>query len=90
MGRGHLDRLVLTHYDTDHISGVETLLSRVDVDTLVVPGLPDSAAGEAPLEAARAQGTTILVLQEETAWELGTGTLTVYPRWATARATRRG
>lgn len=79
MGCGHLDRLVLTHYDTDHISGVETLLSRMDVDTLVVPGLPDSAAGEALLEAARAQGTTILVLQEETAWELGTDTLTVYP-----------
>lgn len=79
MGCGHLDRLVLTHYDTDHISGVETLLSRMDVDTLVVPGLPDSAAGEALLEAARAQGTTILRPQEETVWELGTGTLTVYP-----------
>lgn len=79
MGCGHLDRLVLTHYDTDHISGVETLLSRMDVDTLMVPGLPDSAAGDALLEAARAQGTEILILQEETAWDLGTGTLTVYP-----------
>lgn len=79
MGCGRLDRLVLTHYDTDHISGVETLLSRMDVETLVVPGPPDSPAGEAVLAAARAQGTEILMLQEKTVWTLGTGTLTVYP-----------
>lgn len=79
LGCGRLDRLVLTHYDEDHISGVATLLARMDVDTLVVPSLPDSAAGEAILDAARAQGTQVQVLQEETVWDLGTGSLTVYP-----------
>ena len=79
MGCGHLDHLVLTHYDMDHISGVETLLARIDVDTLVVPSLPDSVAGEAVLEAARTQGTEIQMLQEKTVWDLGSGTLTVFP-----------
>ena len=76
---GCLEHLVLTHYDTDHISGVETLLSRIDVETLVVPGLPDSAAGNALLEAAREQGTQVQILREETVWDLGASTLTVYP-----------
>ena len=79
MGCGRLEHLVLTHYDTDHISGVETLLSRIDVETLVVPGLPDSAAGNALLEAAREQGTQVQILREETVWDLGASTLTVYP-----------
>ena len=33
----HLDGLILTHFDKDHSSGAEYLLSRVQVDALIVP-----------------------------------------------------
>ena len=36
-GITYIDGLILTHYDTDHISGVHQLLERVDVGVLFLP-----------------------------------------------------
>jgi competence protein ComEC len=36
-GADRIDALILTHYDEDHVSGVETLLSLVPVDTVYLP-----------------------------------------------------
>jgi ribonuclease BN (tRNA processing enzyme) len=43
MGCDTLDYLVLTHYDTDHVSGVESLLSRMEVETMLLSPLEDDA-----------------------------------------------
>ena len=36
-GIGHVDGLILTHYDHDHAGGVESLLSQISVDRLYLP-----------------------------------------------------
>ena len=36
-GISKLDGLILTHYDRDHAGGVENLLSRIDVDMMILP-----------------------------------------------------
>ncbi len=41
-GLRKLDYLILTHFDEDHLSGVEALLARIPVEHLLVP------ASEAP------------------------------------------
>ena len=80
MGCRTLDYLILTHYDSDHISGAAKLLEHLPVSTLLVPELPESGSpGAAVLEAARAQGTEIRVLAEPEAVSFGRAALTVYP-----------
>jgi competence protein ComEC len=37
MGIGHIDGLILTHYDTDHAGGTEQFLSRIKADMLFLP-----------------------------------------------------
>lgn len=42
MGISRIDGLVLTHYDSDHCCGAEYLLTRIQVDTLMLPEDPES------------------------------------------------
>ena len=46
MGCYRLERLILTHYDSDHISGVESLLARMDVERILVPNAEDGGIAE--------------------------------------------
>ena len=41
-GIGHLDGLVLTHYDRDHAGGVVPLLSRIPADRIYLPTVTDA------------------------------------------------
>ena len=41
MGISRLDGLILTHFDSDHICGTESLLTRIQVDTLILPDEPE-------------------------------------------------
>ena len=43
MGISRLDGLILTHFDSDHSCGVENLLTRIQVDTLMLPDEPENA-----------------------------------------------
>lgn len=80
MGCWKLDRLILTHYDSDHVSGVRSLLARIDVDTLLVPELTDDGgAGDEILELARARGVAVRTVEEKTDIPLGRAVLTVFP-----------
>ena len=76
-----LDRLILTHYDTDHISGVAGLLDRMEVACIVAPDeKDDDGQQEDILRAAEEHGvsvetTRMLVLR----YPLGEAEITVYP-----------
>lgn len=59
-GITRLDGLVLTHYDADHAGGVASILSRMQVDTLFLPALPDDAGMEAAIKDA-AKGNVVTV-----------------------------
>lgn len=48
-GISRLDGIVVTHYDADHAGGVPYLLSRIQVDMLILPDLDDPAAQELAL-----------------------------------------
>ena len=79
MGCWKLDRLILTHYDSDHINGVRGLLDRMDVDTLLVPELTDDGPGGEILELAREHGVTVEAVERRTEIPMGKAVLTVLP-----------
>ncbi|MBU5627313.1 DNA internalization-related competence protein ComEC/Rec2 [Oscillibacter sp. MSJ-2] len=78
IGERKLDYLVLSHYDTDHANGVERLLARVDVGTMLVPEI-ESEYGEALRELAQEHGVQVEGITEERRYALGEAELTVYP-----------
>ena len=81
LGHRRLDYLILTHFDADHINGVETLLSRVEVETLLVPAeAEDQMARRQILDLAAARG--VRVRTPETVPErfsLGGAAVSVFP-----------
>ena len=80
MGCRALDHLILTHYDADHVDGVEMLLARIPVKELVVPDVWDDAGlRESILASAKEQGVPVTFLQEETVRPLGESEITLYP-----------
>lgn len=76
MGCGKLDYLILTHFDEDHLSGVEALLARIPVEHLLVPA---SEAQQAVLDLARTYETAVQVVDVPVELSAETGTVTVYP-----------
>lgn len=90
-GCRQLRYLLLTHYDYDHVSGVQGLLVRVGAETLLCP--PDGGdtdAQAAILAAAEAHGTEVRFITEETTLPLGEATLTVYPPLGDDSSNERG
>ncbi|MEG1988297.1 MAG: DNA internalization-related competence protein ComEC/Rec2 [Oscillibacter sp.] len=79
-GCGKLNQLILTHYDYDHISGVKRLLSRMEVERLLVPEETESPeVRDALLATARDCGTEVIFVTEKTAYSLGESDLHIYP-----------
>nr|WP_326185712.1 DNA internalization-related competence protein ComEC/Rec2 [uncultured Oscillibacter sp.] len=80
MGCRTLDCLILTHYDSDHISGAAKVLEHLPVSALMVPELPEAGSqGAGVLETARARSTEVRVLAETETLDFGRASLTVYP-----------
>ena len=80
MGRRSLDYLILTHYDTDHVGGVESLLSRMDVETMLLP----QAGGDALIyrelvDLAHFHGTEVQTVREVRDLSLGQAALRIFP-----------
>ena len=90
MGCWKLGRLILTHYDSDHINGVRSLLARMDVDTLLVPELTDDGPGGEVLELARAHGVTVKAVEDEMNLSTGRAVLTVLPPVGEGEDNERG
>lgn len=80
MGCDTLDYLVLTHYDTDHVSGVESLLSRMEVETMLLSPLEDdSGIQKEILSLAGRYATPTRMVRRQGHLTFGEATLTVYP-----------
>ncbi len=79
-GCSALDYLCLTHYDTDHVSGVENLMARLRVGTLLVPDSEDdSGLREEVLDLAARCGVETRFVTERETLALGDAAVTVYP-----------
>lgn len=80
MGCRELDYLLLTHYDADHVNGLEELLARVDVDTLLLPDTEDDSGAREWVEALAADhAVPVRFVTGTETLPLGQGSLTVYP-----------
>lgn len=91
MGCKRLDRLILTHCDKDHISGVTGLLARIKVDALLVPEGEDSAGLQSMiLSAAEEHGVEVRFITEEKRLDFGRGTLRIFPPLGDAGDNQRG
>lgn len=65
-GAERLDALILTHYDTDHMGGVEALLSRIPVKTVYLPDVPFDPGNRAAVEqAALAAGAALRYVTQD-------------------------
>jgi competence protein ComEC len=91
-GESQLDLLVLTHFDSDHMNGVETLFYRMDVDTVLLPDVEtEYGQRERVLELAQAEGAKVIFVTETTRFALGeTAELTVYPPLGSGTSNEEG
>ena len=90
-GCRELRYLLLTHYDYDHVSGVEALLERVGAETLLCPPEGgDTGAREEILAAAERLGVAVRFITEETTLPLGEAEITVYPPLGDGGSNERG
>lgn len=91
-GKNRLDVLVLTHLHEDHANGVERLLARIPVDTVVLPAEADD--GDEMLKtvesAAEAHGTHIVFLKEPCKARIGGMALSLYLPQAGTDENERG
>lgn len=79
-GRNRVDLLVLTHFDADHISGVETLLWSTEISALAVPEAGDGNAeiAEDLIALAKARGTDVMYITEDVCVTLGDAQVNLY------------
>lgn len=78
-GRSTLDHLILTHYHSDHVNGLEELFRRVTVKELILPHMEhDEDTQIWLLEQAAAQGSTVTWIEENTDLTFGDATLRIY------------
>lgn len=80
MGCRELDYLLLTHYDTDHVNGLEELLSRVEVETLLLPDTEAGSDTRTRVETlAEDYAVPVTYVTDLTTLPLGQAEMTVYP-----------
>ena len=91
-GKSRVDLLVLTHLHDDHTNGVETLLGRLPVETIILPASADDEddALEEILAAAEKAGTDVLRLSQPCVAELGSMSLSLYLPQAGTDENERG
>jgi len=70
-GRTSIDVMVITHFHSDHINGIEFLLSRVNVSVLIIPDPEGSYAAEDIISLARKHAADIIYVTQELSISLG-------------------
>lgn len=79
-GVSRLDALILSHYDTDHVGGVEMLLYRVDVDRIYLPEpIGESTEHQRLCALAEARQIPLVYVTEQTALALANGEIRLIP-----------
>lgn len=79
LGRSRLDLLVLTHCHADHAGGVPQLLSRLEVDRILMPDVePDAPLRREITELAEERDIAVTLLSEDTTLDFGGAGLTLF------------
>jgi len=89
-GRSSIDILVITHFHSDHINGIEFLLSRVPVSALVVPDPDGSFLADDIITLARKRGTDIIYVTETLSVSLSETKVFLYPPLGDGDENERG
>ena len=91
MGCRKLDHLILTHYDTDHLNGVERLLSRVKVDAVLLPPAdPEDPVYRNAVDLAHRHGAEVRTIRREETLALGQAELRIFPPVSDGEDNERG
>lgn len=78
-GRSTVDVLALTHFDDDHVNGVERLMARCKVRCLVIPDKEDGhPVREKILDMAEKRGVQVYIIKEDTEIRAGDFVLDAY------------
>lgn len=81
-GVKHLDLLVLTHPDKDHIGGAQSVLNGLTVDRLILSRATKNSEEQALLNIAMdREGLTVDIPTENETLEFGDLKLRIYPAW---------
>lgn len=83
-----LDGIILTHYDEDHINGVEPFLVQMGADCLYIPDSPDKDNARQEIEE-NFRGTVQLV-ERKTVIPCGSGEITIFPAYPGATGNESG
>jgi competence protein ComEC len=89
-GKTAIDLMIITHFHTDHISGIEFLLSRMSVGALAIPDPDGSFLAEDIIELARKRGTDIIYVTQAVNVALGDMEFIIYPPLGSGDENERG
>lgn len=90
-GVRRLDRVVLTHYHSDHANGLSLLLARMRVGELLAPDIPDEDGGrEEVIKLCAQHGVPVRFVDAPETLALGEAQLTLYPPVGAGSANERG
>ena len=90
-GRARLDLLVLTHFDSDHVGGVEQLLYRMEVARIAIPaGEADPEDAALLLNLAEEAGTQVILVDETKYLPFGKAELTLFPPFSGGASNEAG
>lgn len=79
-GIGHLDSIVLTHYDRDHVSGLRAVAEALDIDTVYLPSYKGSDKNyDTTMATIGDLSLAKKPITKETQCKLGQADLTIYP-----------
>ena len=80
-GRDRVDILFLTHYDADHVNGLEDLLARVEVDNAMLPPVLEGEEWKtkAVTELLERNGTKVSFVNSDTLVELQSADVRLFP-----------
>jgi len=90
IGRTSIDILAITHFHSDHMNGVEFLLSRSSVSALAIPDPEGSFIAEDIIALARKSGADIIYVTEALSVSLGETKVLLYPPLGDGDENERG
>lgn len=79
-GENRVDAVILTHFDQDHVCGLEQLMKRLDVVRLYVPDIQQGEESrETVLYLAQKEGAEVVFVTVQTELTLGNYCINLYP-----------